>query len=163
MLRNSFLKSIGKDISGLHFFMEGPDGPKRAGTPIVSGILFLSVCWLVCHFLPPFYAAIILGVLVASVVCFVVLMAMPRGTQISIMGAAVGVSADAGYAKFNDETPITVANALVKLADSLTKGMGLITTDAHVNVNHVTPSFVWAFIFSTIVFMGLSFLVKHDG
>ena len=145
------------------YFMNGPDGPKRAGTPIGLGILFLLICWLLAQYLPPLYAAIILGVLVSAVVCFVVLMAMPRGTQISIMGAAVGVSADAGYAKFNDETPITVANALVKLADTLTKSIGLVTSDAHINIDQVTPSFVWAFIFSTIVFMALSFLVKHDG
>ena len=77
--------------------------------------------------------------------------------------AAIGVSADAGYAKLNDETPVTVANALVKLADALAKGIGLIAADAHVSVAEVTPNFVWSLILSTVVFMGLSFLVKHDG
>ena len=90
-------------------------------------------------------------------------MTMPRATQVSIMGAAIGVSADAGYAEVNDQTPVTVANALVKVADSLTKSIGIITADAHVAITEVTPIFVWSLILATIVFMGLSFLIKHDG
>jgi hypothetical protein len=78
-------------------------------------------------------------------------------------GSGYGVSADAGYAKLNDQTPITVANGLVKLADALTKSVGLIAADAQVSmVAGVTPYFVWAFIISIIVFMGFSFLIKHD-
>jgi hypothetical protein len=97
-------------------------------------------------------------------VFYVVFIAMPRAMQISIMGAALGVTADAGYARLNDQTPITIANALVKLADSMIKSVGLIAADAQVGgIAAVTPTFVWAFIISLIFFMGFSFLVDHDG
>jgi len=144
-------------------FMEGPGGPKRAGTPIALGVFLLALAIGVVNVLPAFFAAGVLGVLVSAVVCFVILMTMPRATQVSIMGAAIGVSADAGYAEVNDQTPVTVANALVKVADSLTKSIGIITADAHVAITEVTPIFVWSLILATIVFMGLSFLIKHDG
>jgi hypothetical protein len=143
--------------------MKGPTGPKRAGTPIGLGIILLIIAALVTVFVPALIAAIILGVMVSAVVCYVVMMAMPRSTQLSIMGAAIGISADASYAKLSDETPVTVANGLIRLADGLTKSIGLIAADAQVVVTNVTPQFVWSFILSTVVFMGLSFLVTHDG
>lgn len=147
----------------LTHLMLGPDGPKRAGTPIGLGVAALVIAGLLVWYLPPFMAAIALGVMVSAITCFVILIAMPRATQISIMGAAIGVSADASYAKLSDQAPVTVANALVRLADALTASVGLIAADAHVSVAEVTPTFVWSFILSMIVFMGLSFLITHDG
>ena len=142
--------------------MDSPDGPKRARTPIIYGLIVIAVLVAIVSVLPPVIAAIAIGILISAVVCYVVLMAMPRATQISIMGAAIGISADAGYAQVNDQTPVTVANGLIKMADSLVKAVGLVSTDAHVNVADVSVFGVWSFILSMIVFMGLSFLVKHD-
>jgi hypothetical protein len=144
--------------------MQTETSPMVATIPIIVGALFLGVASGVGVFLPMWIAALVLGVLVSAAVCYVIIVAMPRATQISLMGVAMGVSADAGYAQLNDQTPITVANGLVKLADALTKSVGLIAADAQVSmVAGVTPYFVWAFIISIIVFMGFSFLIKHDG
>ena len=90
-------------------------GRRRAATPIIYGIAFLAVAVVVAAFLPMWLAAPVLGLLVSAAFCYVVLMAMPRVTQITLMGAAMGVSADAGYAKFTDQTPITVANGLASI------------------------------------------------
>ncbi len=139
-------------------------GEVRAVVPIVSGIVLLAISVAVAEFLPIRIAAVVLGILFSAAFSYVVLVAMPRAMQISIMGAALGVTADAGYARLNDQTPITIANALVKLADSMIKGVGLIAADAQVGgISTVTPTFVWAFIISLIFFMGFSFLVDHDG
>jgi len=56
--------------------MKGPGGPRRAGTPIVLGVALLVIALAVIELLPSFIAAIVLGVLVAAVACFVILMAM---------------------------------------------------------------------------------------
>jgi len=109
-------------MNGFMNLMEGPSGPRCAGTPIGLGVFILVLAGLLVKSLSATYAAIAIGVLAATVASFVVLMAMPRAMQISIMSAAIGVSADAGYAKINDETPVTVANGLVKLADGLRMG-----------------------------------------
>jgi hypothetical protein len=79
------------------------------------------------------------------------------------MGAAIGVSTDAGYAKLNGETPVTIANALVKLADSMATGAGIVAADAHVNTIGFMTHFVWALILSAVVFMAFSFIIKQDG
>jgi hypothetical protein len=121
--------------------------PRRAATPIILGIAFLAVAVAAATFLPMRIAAPVLGVLVSAAVCYVIIVAMPRATQVSLMGAAIGVSADASYAKLSDQTPVTIANGLVKLADALTKSIGLVAADAQVSmVAGVTPYFVWAFI-----------------
>jgi hypothetical protein len=140
----------------------GGGGYLRAAIPIIIGALFLGLGLAAVDFLPGMGAAIAVGLLVSAGFSYVVLIAMPRATQLSLMGAAIGVSADAGYAKLNDQTPITVANALVKMADSITEGVGLIAADAKVNLPDLTPWGVWAFILSLIAFMGFSFLIRHD-
>jgi hypothetical protein len=143
--------------------MSSSTGEKRAAIPIVSGIILLAVAYAIIVLFSAFVAALLLGVLASTVVSYVILMAMPRVAQITIMGAAIGVSSDAGYAQLNDKTPVTVATGLVKLAGSLIKSITLISNDARVNIAAVTPVFVWAFILSMAVFMLLSFLITHDG
>jgi hypothetical protein len=139
-------------------------GDVRAGVPIIAGVILLAISAAIAEFLPIQIAAVALGILFSAAFSYVVFIAMPRAMQISIMGAALGVTADAGYARLNDQTPITIANALVKLADSMIKSVGLIAADAQVGgIAAVTPTFVWAFIISLIFFMGFSFLVDHDG
>ena len=143
--------------------IEGPDGARRAAKPIIGGVALIAILFGVGMVFPPAVAASLAGVLISAVVCFVVLIAMPRAAQISAMGAALGISADAGYAKLNNQSPVTVANGLTDLADSLINGIGIVAKDAHVAVSQAVPFGVWAFILSMIAFMGLSFLIKHDG
>lgn len=141
----------------------GSGGPQRAATPIALGTVLLVVAGLIVSLLPAWVAAIVLGILAAAVTCYVVLMVVPRNAQIAFMGAAIGVSADAGYAKVTEAAPVTIANALVEWADSLMTAIGLISASSGVNVTDVAKNFVWAFILAIVMFMGLSFLVKHDG
>jgi len=111
----------------------------------------------------PNYAAALIGALVSAAACFVMLVAMPRATQLSLFGAAVGVTADGAYATFTDQTPVTIANGLVRLADGLGKAVGLITANAGIGDVMVIPVGVWSFILCTVAIMGASFLVTHDG
>jgi hypothetical protein len=92
------------------------------------------------------------------------LVAMPRATQISLFGAAIGVTADGAYANFTDQTPVTVASGLVHLATSLGKAVGLVAANAVPGSGALTtiPIGVWSFIICSIVIMGASFLIKHD-
>ena len=141
----------------------GGDGPKRARNVIGIGLILLFVGVGIVKWLPPVVSACVLGIMVAAVMAYVALMAMPRAAQLSIMGAALGVTADGGYAKLSQETPVTIANGIVKLADGLVTGLGLIAKDAHVTFAHAAPYGVWSFILAMAVFMLLSFLIKHDG
>jgi hypothetical protein len=143
-----------------HMMMSMP--PNRAMLPVLVGALFLGACWLVANWLSPTYAAAIIGALVSSAACFVMLVAMPRATQLSLFGAAVGITADGAYATFTDQTPVTVANGLVRLAHGLGKAVGIVATDAGAQQLAVIPIGVWSFILCTVAIMGASFLVKHD-
>ena len=141
----------------------GGEGPKRARNVIGLGLALVLVGVGIVRLLPPVVSACLLGILIAAVVAYVALIAMPRAAQISIIGAALGVTADGGYAKLSQETPVTIANGIVKLADALVTGLGLIAKDAHVAFENAAPYGVWSFILSMAVFMLLSFLIKHDG
>lgn len=138
-------------------------GYLRAMVPIAIGLLIIYIFFVFLSLLPGKSSAIAVGILSSVVICYVVLMAMPRATQFSIMGAALGVSADAGYAKMNEETPITIANALVKLTNSIVKAIDIVSVESGGEIIDLVPYGVWSFILSSIVFMILSFLVKHDG
>jgi len=139
-----------------------PEGRRRALRPIIYGLVVIILAAAACFFLPANYAAVAIGILAAAVVCYVVIMATPRGVQIAIMGTALGISADAGYAQLNNKTPVTVANALIELANSFTQAFNKISENAGIRAAEVTPLFVWTFIGAVILFMLLSFLIKHD-
>jgi hypothetical protein len=151
---------IMRDTDRMSRMLSAPPG--RAGIPVFIGIVFLGLCWFVATWIAPNYAAGIIGILVSSAACFVMLVAMPRAAQLSLFGAAVGVTADGAYATFTDQTPITIASGLVRLADSLGKAVGLIATDAGTGQLTIIPIGIWSFILCTIAIMGASFLIKHD-
>ena len=84
--------------------------------------------------------------------------------QIAVLWASIAMTADAAYARLNDQASVTLANALtkivdavVKLADPLIRGVGLAAANPRVKVGAVAPEFVWAFILSLIVLMAASF------
>jgi hypothetical protein len=135
----------------------------RAAATVLIGLLFLGLCWCVARWMSPNYAAATIGTLVSSGASLVMLVAMPRAMQLSLFGAALGITADGAYATFTDQTPITIANGLVRLANSLGKAVGLIAADAGIGPLTVIPIGVWSFILCMIAIMGASFLVKHDG
>lgn len=141
----------------------GGDGYQRVSGVIIGGLVLIGTIALVAYFLPPVAASIIVGIIISAATSAIILIATPRAAQIAVMGMALGISADAGYAQFTDKTPVTIANALVSLARAVLEGLGVIVKELNVPLSTVLGYGVWTFIFSTIVFMGLSFLIKHDG
>ena len=89
---------------------------------------------------------------------------MRRSFQLGLIGMVTGVAADGGYAQLTDQTPVTVANGIVRLAEGLIKGVGIAATSAGANVlaSNSIKIGVWSFIVCTIAIMGASFLVKHE-
>jgi hypothetical protein len=120
----------------------------------------IAVIW----FLPGRTAAIILGIIAAGLLTYLLLRGMGRATQIALLWLAIGVSADAAYARINDQVPVTIANVLVRLADSMIKlgdivlrSLGVPMLDARPRTAvPVAPEFVWAFILGLIFFLAFS-------
>jgi hypothetical protein len=137
--------------------------PVIAGVPILFGLVFIGIIAALIIYFPAKSASIAIGITTSACVCYIMIKSMPRAMQISLMGAAIGVSADGAYAGFTDQTPVTIANALVKLANGIGQGVGLIATNAGSQIDSIIPVGVWSFIGATVVFMGASFLIEHDG
>lgn len=131
---------------------------------IGAGVAFAALVVAPWLLLPAMWAAGITGILVSALLCLVALIAMPRAMQIGIMGAFIGVSMDGAYAKLSDATPVTMANALVDLARNIAQAIDIINGETEIAAAQATINTgIWAFILSTIVFMLLSFLIRHDG
>lgn len=137
---------------------------KNALSPFIALIALIAIGVAIGWFLPSRTAAVILGGLAGAVAAYFVLNRARHTVKIAIMWAAIGVTADAAYAKLNDQGQVTIANALmklvdglVKLGDALVKSSGIVAVDARTKIAAVTPDFVWALILSLILFMWLSF------
>jgi hypothetical protein len=123
----------------------------------------------VIWFLPGRTAAIIVGIIMAALLTWFLLRSFERVTQIAILWLAIGITADAAYARVNDQTPVTIASALVKLAEAIIKlgnimigSLGLpMAPGLRPSPVSVAPEFVWAFILALIVFMAFS-LIRRD-
>ena len=129
----------------------------RRFMPIIGGVLVLAVAVAAVLLVPARGAAALLGIF-AGVFLGYSLMARARfAVQIAVLWAAIAVSADAAYARLNDQAPVTLATALakiidafLKLAEPLIKGLGLTAADPRVKVSAVAPDFAWALILSLI-------------
>ncbi|MDX2265613.1 MAG: hypothetical protein NW215_11675 [Hyphomicrobiales bacterium] len=114
----------------------------------------------IAYFTPNRTAAVLLGLLGAAAFCFLYLSRKERSTQAAALWFALGVTADAAYAKLNDVAPVTIAGALmkivdavVKLGDSMLRSAVAIPPDARAKISAVTPDFVWALILGVVAFM----------
>jgi hypothetical protein len=112
------------------------------------------------YFLPNSTAAVILGLIAALALSTYVLRGLQRTTQIAITWLSIGVVADAAYAKLNDQVPVTIAGALVKLveamvklADILIRSIGIGGPNVRAQMAAVTPDFVWALILTTTLLL----------
>lgn len=135
-------------------------GVRQRAVPIALVILGLAAAAAVMWFLPNRTAAVILGVFAAAVFYFTVLRARTATTQAAVLWFALGVTADAAYAKLNDVLPVTIAGALtkvvdavVKLGDSILRSAVMLPPDSRARIGAVTPDFVWAVILGLIVLM----------
>lgn len=112
------------------------------------------------YLLPNRTAAVILGVLAGAALSTYVLRGLERATQVAITWLSLGVVADAAYAKLNDQAPVTVAGALVKVAEGIAKlievlvrSVGIGGPNLQKQMAAVAPDFVWALLLSTTLLM----------
>src|SRR5215207_7961808 len=87
--------------------------PLEAAKAIGAGLLVIAFGGAVVAYFAPVFAAVIIGILLACVSCFILLVATSRSFQHGTFGALLGISVDGGYAKVTDQTPVTIANALI--------------------------------------------------
>jgi hypothetical protein len=145
----------------------------REALPTVLLVLAILVgAAVVIWFLPSRTAAIIVGVVVAALLTYFLLRNFERITQVAILWLAIGVTADAAYARVNDQAPVTIASALVKFAEAIIKlgnimisslGIPAVAADPRFRGGPVSvaPEFVWAFVLALIVFLAFN-LLRRD-
>jgi hypothetical protein len=122
------------------------------------------------YLLPGRTAAVIIGVIVAAILSYYLSANFQRTTQIALLWLAVGVSADAAYAKINDQTPVTIATSLVRLAEAIIKlgdivirSLGVpLVADSRARTASVAPEFVWAFILALVFFLAFRLMRSED-
>lgn len=144
---------------------------RQALPTIVAAVVVIGGAVLVVSLLPGRTAAVIIGVAAAALVTYFLVRQAGRATQIALLWLMIGISADAAYARVNDQVPITIAYALVKVAEGLIKlgdilirsvGITLAAGDPRVRPLSVAPEFVWALILALIVFLALSLMRGSD-
>jgi hypothetical protein len=129
--------------------------------PLVFPILVAVV---LVAFAPARIAAALLGVLLGIGLSNSFIPRVRPAAQIAILWAAITVTADAAYAKLNDQAPVTIVNAFAKVVDAIMKlvfplirELGLSVTDPRYTIAAVAPDFIWALVLSLTVLMSLAF------
>ncbi len=130
--------------------------------PYLGVFLFLAAALGLLYFAPARSAAALLGIVAGAALAFALVTKAREPVQIAVLWAAIAVTADAAYARLNDQAPVTLANALakiidacLKLAEPMIRVLGLPGGDPRVKVGAVAPEFVWALILSLIVAMAI--------
>jgi hypothetical protein len=131
---------------------------------VIAGAI--AVIW----FLPGRTAAILLAIIAAALLTFLVLRNTARTMQIALLWLGIGISADAAYARVNDQTPVTIATALVRLVEAIIKlgdimirsfGFSIPATPGRFPTTpaaNVAPEFVWAFILALVFFLAFTLI-----
>jgi hypothetical protein len=132
--------------------------------PFLSAALLIAVAVALVLFAPARGAAAVLGIFAGAGLGRALLSGARPAVQLAVLWASAAVTADAAYARLNDQAPVTVANALTKIVDSciklaepLIKGLGLTAGDPRGKVAAVAPDFVWAVILSLILTIVIGF------
>ncbi len=135
---------------------------------IVLVVLALAGAAAAVYLLPNRTAAVILGVLTAIALSVYVLRGLERATQVAITWLTIGVVADAAYAKLNDQAPVTIVGALVKVAEGgvklievLIRSIGIGGPNLQKQMAAVAPDFVWALVLTTTLFMVIGLLGRQ--
>ncbi len=136
---------------------------RRSG-PFLIALLILGAAVALVVFVPARGAAALLGILTGAALSYALTTRTRHTVQIAVLWAAIAVTADAAYAKLNDQAAVTMANAFTKIVDAFVKltepvirGLGLAAADPRVKVGAVAPDFVWAVILSLIAIMAIGF------
>jgi len=120
------------------------------------------------YLLPNRTAAVILGVLAAIALSVYVLRGLERATQVAMTWLTIGVVADAAYAKLNDQAPVTIVGALVKVAEGgvklievLIRAIGIGGPNLQKQMASVAPDFVWALVLTTTLFLVVNLMGRQ--
>ncbi len=132
--------------------------------PIRALLLLVAIAVVLIEFAPARMAAAVLGIIFGIAVSYSLLPRARHTVQIAILWMAITVTADAAYARLNDQAPLTLVNALTKIVDAICKliyplfrALGLLAADPRSKVVAVTPDFVWALLLSSLALMLLTF------
>ena len=138
--------------------------------PIRPLLLPIAVAAVVVAFAPARTAAALLGVLLGIALSHSIIPRVRPATQIAILWIAITVTADAAYARLNDQAPLTIVNAFSKVVDAIMKlvfplirDVGLSVADPRNKVVAVAPDFIWALILSLAVLTSLAFVFPSRG
>ena len=133
-------------------------------TPFVGAAVLLAFAAAVILYAPARGAAASLGVLSGVILGYALKSQARYPVQMAVLWACTAVTADAAYARLNDQAPVTLANALtkiidafVKLAEPLIRGIGLTASDPRLKVGAVAPDFVWALILTLVAMIAIGF------
>ncbi len=132
--------------------------------PFVGAAVLLALAVALILFAPPRGAAALLGILAGALLGHALISRVRYPVQMGVLWICVAVTADAAYARLNDQAPVTLASALIriidgciKLAEPLIKGIGLTASDPRLKVGAVAPDFVWALILTLIATIAIGF------
>jgi hypothetical protein len=133
-------------------------------------LLPIAIAVVLIAFAPARIAATLLGILLGIALSNSFIPRVRPTAQIALLWSAITVTADAAYARLNDQAPLTLVNAFTKIVDAIMKlvvplirGLGLPVADPRYKVVAVAPDFVWALILSLAVLMTLTFVFPSQG
>ena len=132
----------------------------------IRPLLFpIAVAAVLLAFAPARIAATLLGILVAIGLSNSFIPRVRPAVQSAILWVMITVTADAAYARLNDQAPLTLVNAFSKVVDAIMKlvfplirGLGFSISDPRYKVVAVAPDFIWALILSLVALMSLTFV-----
>jgi hypothetical protein len=138
--------------------------------PIRPLLFPIAVAVVLVAFAPARVAAALLGVLLGIGLSHSFIPRVRPSTQIAILWGAITVTADAAYARLNDQVPLTIVNVFTKVVDGIMKlvfplirDLGLSIADPRNKVVAVAPDFIWALILSLAVLMSLAYVFPSQG
>jgi hypothetical protein len=138
--------------------------------PLRPLLLPIAVAVVLIALAPARIAATLLGVLVGIGLSTSFIPRVRPAVQNAILWVAITVTADAAYARLNDQAPVTLVNAFSKFVDAIMKlvfpvirNLGLSVADPRYKVVAATPDFIWALILSLVALMSLSLAFPSRG
>jgi hypothetical protein len=138
--------------------------------PIKPLILPIGIAAVLVAFAPARIAATLLGILMGVALSNSFIPRVRPSVQIAILWSAITVTADAAYARLNDQAPLTIVNAFTKVVDAIMKlifplirDLGLSVADPRYKVVAAAPDFIWALILSLVLIMSLASVFPSQG
>jgi hypothetical protein len=130
----------------------------------------IAIAVLLVAFAPARTAAALLGILAGIGLSYSFIPGLRPSAQTAILWSALTVTADAAYARLNDQAPLTIVNAFTKVVDAIMKlvfplirDLGLPVVDPRNKVVAAAPDFIWALILSLVVSIALASLFPSQG